>query len=140
MPDTIREQIIQAFAIKTGAARCLKLDSDSDLPAKSIWDNQEEATKTAYQTVQASLPLPIEYLALVDKTTYSSHSAQCNAMLGELIQSATDGDNTLLGLCRSINYAESEFIYPEDGGKEIEVYAVFNIVYHFLLGDPFTLG
>lgn len=138
MPDTVREQIIQAFVTKVGAGRCLRLDGDSNLPAKSVWDNREEATKTKYNTMDVVLPLPVEYLALVDKTTYSSLSAQANAMLGELIQSATSGDVTLGGLCRSIAYTESEIIYPEDGAREIEVYAVFNIAYQFVAGDPFT--
>lgn len=140
MADTIREQIIQAFAAKTVAARCVRLDSNSELPAKSVWDNQEEAVKTKYGTTSATLPLPVEFLDSVDKTTYPSLSAQANAMLGELIQSATQNDNTLGGLCKSISYLESEFIYPEDGAQEIEVYAVFNIVYEFANGDPFAIA
>jgi len=140
MADTVREQILQAFVLKVGAGRCLKLDGSSDLPAKSIWDNGEEASRTAYGTMEAVLPLPVEYLASVDLTTYPKLSAQANAMLGELIQAATSGDNQLSGLCRSIEYAESEFIYPEDGAQEIEVYAVFNITYQFVIGDPFTVA
>jgi len=140
MPDTIREQVIQAFVTKISAARCLKLDGDSDLPAKSVWDNREEVSITKYGTNESTLPLPVEYLAKVDKATYPNHSVQANAMLGELIQAATSGDNKLGGLCRSITYLESEFIYPEDGANEIEVYAVFNIVYQFAIGDPFTVA
>lgn len=140
MADTIREQIIQAFITKIGALRCEKLDGHSDLPAKSVWDNREDATKTQYSAMQAVLPLPVEYLAKVDLTTYSTQSAQANAMLGEIIQAATQNDNTLGGLCRSITYFESEFIYPDDGAQEIEVYAVFNVVYQFAVGDPFTVA
>jgi len=139
MPETVREQIINAFAQKVGAERCVKLDSSSDLPAKSIWDNSEEATKKAFGVMEVVLPLPVEYLAEVNKTTYPILSSQGNAMLGELIQAATSEDNTLSGLCRSITYEESEINYPEDGAKEIEVYAVFNITYQFVIGDPFTI-
>jgi len=140
MPDTIREQVIKAFVLKVGAARCVKLDGESELPAKSVWDNGESATKTAYGAMEVVLPLPVEYLASVDKTTYPILSAQANAMLGELIQAATSGDNTLNEICRSIEYAESEFIYPEDGAKEIEVYAIFNITYQYAIGDPFSIA
>lgn len=139
MADTIREQIIEAFALKVGAGRCLKLDGDSDLPARSLWDNQEEAEKTAYGSMKCSIDLPIEYLAKVD-SAFSNHSKQANAMLAELIQSATSGDNSLGGLCRSIEYKTSEFIYPEDGSQEIEVFCVFTLVYEFAIGNPFSLA
>jgi len=140
MADTVREQILKAFVLKIGAERCVKLDGDSDLPAKSVWDNGEEASKTAYGTMESVLPVPVEYLAKVNKATYPILSSQANAMLGELIQAATSEDNTLGGLCRSIEYVESEFIYPEDGAQEIEVYAVFNVTYQFKIGDPFTVA
>lgn len=138
MPETIREKVVAAFCTKVGADRCVKLDGSSELPAKSVWDNREELTKTAYGKMSATLPLPVEYLASVDSVTHATHSHQANAMLGEIIQSATSGDNTLGGLCRSIQYTESEIVYPEDGSQEIEVYAVFNVVYEFAVGDPFT--
>ena len=140
MADTVREQILQAFVLKIGAERCVKLDSDSDLPAKSVWDNGEEASKKAFGVTEVALPLPVEYLAEVDKQTFPTYSAQANAMLGEIIQAATSGDNKLGGLCQSIEYAESEFIYPKDGEQEIEVYVVFNITYQFATGDPFTVA
>ena len=139
MPDTVREQVLQAFVLKIGAERCVKLDSSSELPAKSVWDNGEEASKKAFGVTEVALPLPVEFLAKVDKQTYSTNSAQANAMLGEIIKAATSGDNKLGGLCQSIEYAESEFIYPEDGAQEIEVYAVFNVTYQFATGDPFTI-
>lgn len=138
MPDTIREQIIDAFCTKVGAERCVKLDGSSDLPAKSVWDRSEEITKTQYGAVTATMPLPVESLALVDLVTYSTLSHQANAMLGELIQAATAGDNTLAGLCQRIEYSASEMIYPEPGAQEIEVYAVFTVTYQYRVGDPFT--
>lgn len=138
MPDTIREQIIEAFATKVGALRCAQLDGDSDLPAKSVWDNAEDAERTKYATTTCALDLPVEYMAKVDTLTYANHSKQANAMLGELIQAATSGDQTLGGLCRTIQYTASEFVYPNDGSREITVFVVFRINYEFAAGDPFT--
>ncbi len=138
MPTTIRDQIIDAFCVKVGAERCSVLDSSSDLPAKSVWDNREESSKSKYGSNDCVLALPVEYLAKVDKVTYASVSKQANAMLGDVIQSATSGDNTLGGLCKSINYIESEITYPQDGQDEIEIYVVFNVLYSFLNGDPFS--
>lgn len=140
MPDTIREQVVEAFALKVGAQRCQKLDSDSDLPAKSIWDSAEEATKTEYGATRVSILLGVEYLAKVDSLTYANHSKQANAMLGEIIQAATAGDNSLGGLCRSIQYQQVEFNYPDDGAQEVEIFVVFEVVYQFATGDPFTVA
>jgi hypothetical protein len=138
MPDTLREQIVEAFATKMAATRCALLDGDSDLPAKSIWDNAEESERTKYGTFSCSVDIPVEYMAKVDTATYSNFSKQCNAMLGELVQSATAGDPSLGGLCKNIQYTASEFVYPEDGSREIEVFAVFRVTYEFAAGDPFT--
>lgn len=138
MPETIREQVVSAFATKVSAQRCARLDSDSDLPARAIWDSPEDAEKTQYGAMQCALTLGVESLALVDSETFAGLSQQANAMLGDLIQAATSGDNTLGGLCRSIEYQQSEFVYPDDGTREIEVLAAFKIVYQFAIGDPFT--
>lgn len=138
MPDTLREQIVEAFTTKIGALRCARLDGDTDLPAKSVWDNSEDAERTKYGSVACSLDIPVEYMAKVDTSSYSNFSKQANAMLGELIQQATSGDSSLGGLCQNINYTSSEFVYPEDGSREIEVFAVFRITYEFVAGDPFV--
>lgn len=138
MADTLREQIIDAFCAKISATRCARLDGDSDLPAKSVWDNGEDAERTKYGTFSCSIDIPVEYMAKVDTATYANHSKQANAMLGELIQSATGGDTSLGGLCKSTAYAAAEFVYPDDGSREIEVFAVFRVTYEFAAGDPFT--
>ena len=138
MPDTIREKIVQAFAAKVGAIRCVHLDSDSELPAKSVWDNAEETEKTPYGKLKITLPLSVDYLAKIDSTNFSNLSAQANAMLGELIQAATSGDNSLTGLCQSITYMQCQFVYPQDGASEIEVLSVFNLVYLVNIGDPYS--
>ncbi|KZZ71564.1 hypothetical protein A3765_13900 [Oleiphilus sp. HI0130] len=138
MPDTLREQIVEAFTTKIGAARCARLDGDSDLPAKSVWDNAEEAERTKYSTFACSMDIPVEYMAKIDTVTYSNFSKQANAMLGELIALATSGDPSLGDLCKSIQYSAAEFIYPDDGSREIEVFAVFRINYEFVAGDPFA--
>lgn len=133
---TIREQILDAFSSKVSADRSLRIDGDSDLPARSIWDNEEEAEKTKYGKMRCSFDVPVEYMAKVDLSTFSSLSAQANSMLGEIISEATSGDNSLGGLCRSIDYSGAEFIFPQDGEQEIEVFVVFNIIYEFVIGDP----
>lgn len=136
MADTRRERIVEAFAQKMSATRCAVLDGDSDLPARAFWDNQEEAELTQYNSTRITLPIPVEYLAKVDSSTYANHSKQANAMLGELITDALSGDRSLGGLCQSIRYRSSEFDYPEAGEQEIAVAAVFEIVYEIVSGDP----
>jgi len=136
MADTLREKILQAFTAKVNAGRCLGVDGDGDLPARSVWDTAENAERTSYGTVRCIIDLPVEYIAKVSKD-YLHNSAQANAMLGELIQDATAGDNTLGSLCCGVSYSSSEIVYPEDGAQEIVALAVFQIIYEFALGNPF---
>lgn len=139
MPDTIREQVVAAFAAKVGASRTEHLDDGAgSLPARVIWDNTETAERTQYGAMQCTIELNVEYIAAVDSATYPTLSQQANAMLGELIQDATNGDNTLGGLCRWITYTQNEFIYPDGGTDEVQVLASFSVVYQFAAGDPFT--
>lgn len=135
---TKRERIVAAFASKISALRCALLDGDSDLPARSIWDNSEEATRTKYGNYRVELSIPVEYFDKFNSANFSNYSSQANSMLGELIQDATSGDTTLGGEAISINYSSSEVIYPDDGAREIAVVASFTIVYEFENGDPIS--
>lgn len=135
---TKRERIVAAFASKLSALRCALLDGDSDLPARSIWDNSEEATRTKYGNYRVELSIPVEYFDKFNSANFSNYSSQANSMLGELIQDATSGDTTLGGEAISINYSSSEVVYPDDGAREIAVVASFTIIYEFENGDPIS--
>ena len=136
MPDSIREQIVQAFASRISAARATQLDNSSDLPARAVWDATESAERLQYGKLRVSLELNVGFMANVDRTINAS--TQGNAMLSELINDALSSDPTLGGLCSQINYADSVIDFPEPGQGQIAVLAVFQIVYEIDSTSPYA--
>lgn len=136
MPDSIREQIVQAFASRISATRATQLDNNSDLPARAVWDATESAERLQYGKLRVSLELNVGFMANVDRAINAS--TQGNAMLSELINDALSSDPTLGGLCSQINYADSVIDFPEPGQSQIAVLAVFQIVYEIDSTSPYT--
>lgn len=136
MADSIREQVVAAFAARINAQRCQQLDGNSDLPARAVWDTTETVTRAKYRKLTATVDLNVGYMAPVDRT--KNQSVQGNAMLAELINDALTEDPTLGGLCKQIDYLESVIDYAEPGQNEIAILAGFQIVYEISNTDPFS--
>lgn len=134
MPDSIREQVVQAFADRINAGRCLQLDGKGDLPARAVWDTTESADRLQYGKLQVSLDLNVGFMDNVDR---DNQSTQGNTMLAELLEDALNSDPTLGGLCSQINYVESVIDYAEPGQDQIAVLAVFQIVYEIDNASPY---
>lgn len=135
MVDSVREKAVQAFATRISAGRCLQLDGNSQLPARSVWDTTESATTTVYGTREMSVDMNVGYMA---NANWQGLSKQGNAMLAEIIDDAMNQDPTLGGLCKSINYSDSVIDYPEPGQDEIAVLVVFTLVYETDKTSPYT--
>ena len=136
MPDSIREQVVAAFATRISADRALQLDGNSQLPARSVWDFSEEAERTTYGTLNLSLGLSVGAMELFDRT--KGASKQANEMLANLLEDALNDDPTLGGLADRINYVESTVDYPQPGQDEIAILASFEIAYQTQATTPFT--
>ena len=59
MPDSIREQIVQAFADRINAKRAGQLDNREELPARVIWDFAETAEKLKYRKYEITMSLNV---------------------------------------------------------------------------------
>jgi len=136
MPDSIREQIVEAFATRISAGRAVQLDGSSELPARAVWDASESAERLQYGRLRVTLDLNVGFMDNVNRSI--NQSAQGNTMLAELINDALSSDPTLGGLCEQINYADSVIDYPEPGQDQIAVLAVFQIVYEIDNASPYT--
>lgn len=136
MPDSIREQIVEAFSTRISAARSAQLDGSSDLPARALWDSTESAERLQYGKMRLTMDVNVGFMDAVDKSV--SNSEQGNAMLAELLEDALNSDPTMGGLCSQINYIESTIDYPEPGQDEIAILAAFQIVYETDSTSPFT--
>lgn len=136
MPDSIREQIVQAFATRINATRAMQLDGNSELPARAVWDPSESAERLQYGKLRVTLELNVGFMDNVDRA--ENPSKQGNAMLAELLEDALNNDPTMGGLTSQINYSDSVIDFPEPGQSEIAVLAVFQIVYEIDSTSPFT--
>ena len=136
MPDSIREQIVEAFAARIGAGRAMQLDGNSELPARAVWDSSESAERLNYGKMRVTTELSVGFMDNVDRSINSSK--QGNAMLAELLEDALNNDPTMGGLCSQINYSDSVIDYPEPGQSEIAILAVFQIVYETDSTSPFS--
>ncbi|MEH6575789.1 MAG: hypothetical protein V7731_01810 [Amphritea sp.] len=138
MIQTIREQIISGFAdslinlASSAVERCAGFRDQEELPAVTVWDLDEDASKDQYSRVNCSLPLVVVY---ADKLT-GDPSKAANDMLGALIQDALASETTLEPLIDSIEYSGSTVDFP-DGRDLVIVRAIFAVRYHWK-GDPFT--
>lgn len=136
MADSIREQIVTAFATRISATRAQQLDGHSELPARAVWDFSESAERTKYGTLQMTLGLSVGYMDKVDRNL--NQSTQGNNMLAALLEDALNNDPALGGLASSINYLESTVDYPEPGQDEIAILATFEIVYETSSTSPYS--
>ena len=136
MPDSIREQIVAAFAARISAGRAIQLDGSSNLPARALWDSTESAERLQYGKMRITTEMNVGFMDNVDRSI--NNSRQGNAMLAALLEDALNNDPTLGGLCSQINYSDSVIDYPEPGQNEIAVLAVFEIVYETDNTSPFS--
>lgn len=136
MADSIREQIVEAFATRIGAKRSEQLDGASELPARSVWDFTESADKTGYGTLRMTLGLSVGYMDQLDRALGASK--QANTMLAALLEDALNNDPSLGGLAETISYLESTIDYPEPGQNEIAILANFEIVYETSNTTPYS--
>lgn len=136
MPESIREQVVQAFATRINATRAMQLDGNSDLPARAVWDPSESAERLQYGKLRVTLDLNVGFMDNVDRS--QNASTQGNAMLASLLEDALNNDPTMGGLTSQINYSDSVIDFPEPGQSEIAVLAVFQIVYEIDSTDPFS--
>lgn len=136
MPNSIREQIVNAFAARIGAERGQQLDSEADLPARVLWDPSETAEKLKYRKYEVTLTVNVGEMAARDFNINSS--VQGNQMLGALLEDALSEDHTLGGLCKGISYADSVLDSPDPGQKEMIILVTFEITYEMSNTSPYT--
>lgn len=135
MPDSIREQIVQAFADRLGAERGQQLDSELDLPARVLWDPSETAEKLKFRKYDVTLTVNVGEMAKRDFTI--NPSVQGNQMLATLLDSALSEDSTLGGLCKDISYTDSVLDSPDPGQTEMIILVTFQITYQTSNTSPY---
>jgi len=148
--DTIREVIIQAIKDRLTLIRSINgynteigkkifrcrrtLDPSDDLPCTVIWPNPDESVEYRYGEVYATMPIRLEAQHAFDTDEASEEAEKC---LGDLIMAMTSSDPTD-GQADDVSYQGGGVNdYPDDGMRIVGVYALFNIKYHYEIGNPY---
>ncbi|MCD1631350.1 hypothetical protein [Marinobacter shengliensis] len=135
MPDSIREQIVQAFADRLDAERGQQLDSNEQLPARVLWDPTETAEKLKYRKYEVTLTVNVGEMA--KRNLEINSSVQGNQMLAALLNDALSEDTTLGGLCKDISYTDSVLDSPDPGQGEMIILVTFQITYQTSNTSPY---
>lgn len=132
----IREHIITALAARLSAERANSIIDQ--LPARSLWDGSDgNVERNRYGGVSLTTDVTVETVHHADRD-HRQWSTQGNAILAELIATATSNDRTLGGLCDDIAYTAGTIYYPEEGSDIIGVDLVLAVRWSHRIGDPYT--
>lgn len=137
MPDTIREQIIQAVATRLGPGtrRAPYIADYQQAPLTGVIDDEDAIDPKEFTQVSALMSLRVEQ---VDFYGTTDRSVKANQMLGNIIAAVTSTDRTLGGLADYIRYFSGRTFYPDEQSQYVGVSVTFEVSYRFDLGDPTT--
>lgn len=141
MADTIREQIIAAFALRLTAEReplNELLEVVAAFPVTALAAGADSVQLVQYGANQVTMTVTVERVDVLPDGV--NPSVRANSLLGALIQETTGTDRTLGGLCEDIQYAAGEEIARESGSNLVGARTTFTVRYNFLIGDPFTIS
>ena len=135
MPDSIREQIVEAFAQRIGASRSDHVSADGKLPVRNVWDLDESAEKLTMGRRRMTLVIGVGVMDRAPKGVSSSQKA--NTMLAELLADAITQDATLGDLAEQISYTGSLPSYPQPGQDVVALECSFEIQYQTKHTTPY---
>lgn len=134
--EPIREQIIAALALRMNAERANTVIES--LPARSVWDSADgNVERNRYGGVSVTTEVTVETVHQAD-ADYREWSRQGNAVLAELIATATGGDRTLGNLADDVAYTGGTIYYPDEGSDIIGVDLVLAVRWSHAVGDPYA--
>lgn len=140
MSDTIREQIIAAFATRcevlssNPVERCRRSMPSSKEPFVSIWDGPGNTAIQSPGTHANSMQIGVE----AAWQTVDNPSIEANALIGLIEQTVLDADRTFGGLALRTVLQSTQPGYPTDGSSVVTVQMTFTIDYLTPIGDPYT--
>ena len=135
--DTIREQILQALATRTGATRMLQQYDPRDLPITVLAEGDDAATEKPYGMTAVTMPVTIARAIPLTGTKDDTWYAAANEALGNLIVEIYTGGDTLGGLCQGLDYAGGSVELLSDGADGAAVQASVTVRFQFRHGNPF---
>lgn len=137
MPTSIREQLLSAITTAVGGKYDIPApESERDMPVTIVRDEVEEASSDAYGATYIVLPVVIGKAETVSNLDQNAMREQAHSLHAAII-TAMHTDETFGGLADSVEYITGGI--ETEVGKFVFAEAQFNVRYHHVRGDPFTI-
>lgn len=133
MPESIREQVIAAFATRMGAVR------NGRETALALYDGPDTIERSYYGWTDRNLPIRLDYVADLTPAQAANDTLvqqRSNELLATCLETAMQ-DMTLGGLCDAIIYVDSDPQPRERGSTKLPLIVNFVIRYTAKTTDPY---
>lgn len=137
MTDTVREQILSAFATQLNAERCPYALEYGGSRVIAIVDG-DESISSDYSSDIHALPVTVTAIDLFDEST-TNRGIAANTLLGT-VYALCFSDITLGGLCENITATQAGTRYSDDPSDYIGVIIECSISYRTTHNDFYTLS
>jgi len=145
MPISIREQLLSAITTAVDGEYGVPAPEDErDLPLTLVRDEEETVTESKYGYEYVELPVIIataqEAPARADGASIAEYMETLRAACHELlagVRQAMLTDATFGGLADGVDYASGSI--ATEAGRFCFAEATFNVRYHTVRGDPYTI-
>lgn len=144
MADTIREQIIKAFAARLAALSTVPIGRAQrnldDGPEKfiSVWDGDDTVEEENYGVTSMSFPIAVECIWRYGDTNPSiAANDQMGIIVNRMLNQDETADPTYGSLAGRTELSTNSPRYPDDGEVFVAVIVVFTIYYAVATGNPY---
>jgi len=141
MTDSVRETIIKAFVLRTGALstnpieRCRRSAPADREPFFSIWDGPSSLVESLYGVERKQMQIGVECGFVTNDA-----SVEANAMLALIEQLFMSGDRSYGDLIHRLGWVNSQINYPDDGSLVVTVRVTYEVEFAHPIGDPYTIA
>lgn len=144
MSETIREQIITAFANRASALSNLPVErvqrsvGETKERFISVWDGADQVAEVLFGIERSRFAINLE---CIWQHEADNPSTSANELIGEIITTMIGPatDKTFNGLATDIIRQSAAPEYPESGSEYTTLSIVFIVSYATVAGDPYTI-
>lgn len=151
MADSIREKIAKSLVARLelilvsngytidfglNVNRAKKSYDELELPAVSLWLNQESA-EVLFGNDARLMFVDIELMNVVDENETRSTDVLANNMIADIQRCLGTYDQVLMDLIEGLRETNTEPIYPDSGSNIISARLTYEIKYVTVRGDPY---
>lgn len=133
----VREQILQALALRVGAVRYTTSFDAEQLPITALVAGEDAASDPDYEMTR--LVMPVQIARAVQRTGLRDDAWQteANTLLADLVAEAWSSDDTLGGLAEGMDLTGQTAEAIDEGATGVAAQISIDIRYQFVHGNPY---